>query len=218
MAAADLGDVDVGDRVGAERALDLDLVDNDAPVIGEFVLGLPGVESEAANGGRRPVTDVRFTGIDIVGQLMHTVSSPSVEYLLFVIGLGLMCSSCSAGVGVAGVAGAVVPGPGLPGWRPCPRGGWRRGALRLVRLPSTCRPASPGCGPASAPSSWSGRWCSSRLGELVTCWRVRRACCWRCWRACRHGPHPVLHADDRPGVDGRRDRRGGTDVDPDGVV
>lgn len=107
VAAADLGDVDVGDRVGAERALDLDLVDNDAPVIGEFVLGLPGVESEVAEGGRRPITDVTFTGIDIVGQLMHTVASPPVAYLLFVIGLALLVFELyTAGVGVAGVVGA----------------------------------------------------------------------------------------------------------------
>src|ERR671911_359842 len=62
--SADLGDVDVGDRVGAERAVDLGLVDNDAPVIGDFVIRLPGVESEAAEGGRRPVTEVRFSSID----------------------------------------------------------------------------------------------------------------------------------------------------------
>jgi membrane-bound serine protease (ClpP class) len=105
---ADLGDVDVGDRVGAERAVDLGLVDNDAPVIGDFVIRLPGVESEAVEGGRRPVTEVRFSSIDIVGQLMHTVSSPPVAYLLFVVGLALLLFELyTAGVGVAGVTGAL---------------------------------------------------------------------------------------------------------------
>jgi membrane-bound serine protease (ClpP class) len=105
---ADLGDVDVGDRVGAERAVDLGLVDNDAPVIGDFVIRLPGVQSEAVEGGRRPVTEVRFSSIDIVGQLMHTVSSPPVAYLLFVVGLALLLFELyTAGVGVAGVTGAL---------------------------------------------------------------------------------------------------------------
>lgn len=103
----ELGDVDVGDRIGAERALELELIDNDAPVIGDFVIGLPGVESEAVDGGRQPVTDVRFSSIDILGQLMHTVASPPVAYLLFVIGLALLLFELyTAGVGVAGVAGA----------------------------------------------------------------------------------------------------------------
>jgi membrane-bound serine protease (ClpP class) len=107
VAADELGDVDVGDRIGAERALELDLVDNDAPVIGDFVIRLPGVESEAVDGGRRPVTEVRFSSIDIVGQLMHTVASPPVAYLLFVIGLALLLFELyTAGVGVAGVTGA----------------------------------------------------------------------------------------------------------------
>lgn len=107
VAPGELGDVDVGDRVGADRALELDLIDNDTPVIGDFVIGLPGVESEAVEGGRRPVTEVRFSSIDILGQLMHTVASPPVAYLLFVIGLALLLFELyTAGVGVAGVTGA----------------------------------------------------------------------------------------------------------------
>ena len=107
VAPADLGDVDVGDRIGHERAVELDLVDNDAPVVGEFVVGLPDVESEAVEGGRQPLTEVRFASLGIVGQLMHTVASPPVAYLLFVIGLTLLLFELyTAGVGVAGVTGA----------------------------------------------------------------------------------------------------------------
>src|SRR5215207_3781147 len=86
----ELGDVDVGDRVGGPRAADLGVVDNDAPVVGDFVISLPGVETEAADGGLRPVTPVRFASPDIVAQLMHTVASPPVAYLLFVVGLTLL--------------------------------------------------------------------------------------------------------------------------------
>src|SRR3546814_2494182 len=58
------GDAAVGDRVSAEDAVELGLVDTDAPTIGEFVLGLDGVESEVVEteGGpqRQPVTQVRL--------------------------------------------------------------------------------------------------------------------------------------------------------------
>jgi membrane-bound serine protease (ClpP class) len=109
VAPTDLGDVDVGDRISAGRAVDLDLVDSDIASIGDFLLSLPGFESEPAGepGQRQPVTDVAFTKLPILGQLTHTVASPAVAYLLFVIGLALLLFELfTAGVGVAGVVGA----------------------------------------------------------------------------------------------------------------
>lgn len=105
------GDAAVGDKVGAETAVDLGLVDNDAPTIGEFVLGLDGVQSKVVGTGddrhREPVTQARFGQLPLGGQLMHTVSSPPVAYLLFVIGLALILFELfTAGVGVAGMVGA----------------------------------------------------------------------------------------------------------------
>jgi membrane-bound serine protease (ClpP class) len=106
VSATDLGAVDVGDRVGAERAVDLGLVDNDAPTILEYVVRLDGFETEVVDGQRRPVTDVTFGGLSIVGQLMHTVASPAVAYLLFTIGLALLLFELfTAGVGIAGMVG-----------------------------------------------------------------------------------------------------------------
>jgi len=104
----DLGSTDVGDRVNAERALELGLVDTDAAAIGDFVIQLPGVETEVNDDGRaEPVTTARFSKLPILGQLMHTVSSPAVAYLLFVIGLSLLVFELfTAGVGLAGVVGA----------------------------------------------------------------------------------------------------------------
>ncbi len=213
VAAADLGDVDVGDRVGAERALDLDLVDNDAPVIGEFVLGLPGVESEAANGGRRPVTDVRFTGIDIVGQLMHTVSSPPVAYLLFVIGLALLVFELyTAGVGVAGVAGAgalLLGCYGLAALPTQPVGV----ALLLFAFFAYAVDVQTG-----VPRVWTGiGTVAFVLGSLVLYDGVSVSWVTLLVAFVGHhaddaggdaddGAHPVLHADHRPGLDDRRDR------------
>ena len=106
---AELGTVDVGDRVGAGRAVELGLVDSDAPVIGQFVVDLPGVETEVVDGDRQlaDTQEVQFGGLSLVGQLMHTVASPAVAYLLFVIGLALLLFELyTAGVGIAGMVGA----------------------------------------------------------------------------------------------------------------
>ncbi len=100
-------DAAVGDKVSAGDAVDLDLVDNATPIIGQFVVNLDGVESEVVDGGRQPVTQARFAQLPLGGQLMHTVSSPPVAYLLFVIGLALILFELfTAGVGVAGLVGA----------------------------------------------------------------------------------------------------------------
>lgn len=111
------GSAAVGDDVGADTAVELGLVDNAAPTVGEFILGLDGVESRVVGTGddrrREPVTQARFAQLPLGGQLMHTVSSPPVAYLLFVIGLALIVFELfTAGVGVAGMvgAGAVVLG------------------------------------------------------------------------------------------------------------
>ena len=111
------GSAAVGDEVGADKAVELGLVDNAAPTIGEFMLGLDGVQSKVVGTGsdrhREPVTQARFAQLPLGGQLMHTVSSPPVAYLLFVIGLALIVFELfTAGVGVAGMvgAGAIVLG------------------------------------------------------------------------------------------------------------
>jgi membrane-bound serine protease (ClpP class) len=103
----------VGDNVSAGDALDLGLVDNAAPTIGLFVYGerpgegLDGAESRVVAGNREAVTQTRFAQLSLGGQLMHTVSSPPVAYLLFVIGLALILFELfTAGVGVAGLVGA----------------------------------------------------------------------------------------------------------------
>jgi len=96
----------VGERVGSELAAELGLVDNDAPVIGEFIVGLPGVESRQVDDRTEPVTTVRFGQLGLIDQLFHTVASPPVAYLLFVIGASLLVFELfTAGVGVAGMVG-----------------------------------------------------------------------------------------------------------------
>jgi len=101
------GRTSIGEKVGAELAADLGLVDTDAPVIGEFIVGLPGVETRVVDDRTEPVTQVRFGQLDLTDQLFHTVASPPVAYLLFVIGASLLVFELfTAGVGVAGMVGA----------------------------------------------------------------------------------------------------------------
>jgi membrane-bound serine protease (ClpP class) len=83
-----------------------------APTIGDFIVNLPGVQSEEVTQGdqtrRKPVTQVVFTQLPIWASLMHAAASPPVAYLLLTIGLALIIFELfTAGVGVAGVCGAV---------------------------------------------------------------------------------------------------------------
>jgi membrane-bound serine protease (ClpP class) len=90
------GKAAVGDDVDGATAAKLGVVDNVAPVVGT------GDDRE-----RQPVTQVRFGQLPLTGQLLHTVASPPVAYLLFVIGLALLIFELfTAGVGVAGLVGA----------------------------------------------------------------------------------------------------------------
>ena len=108
-------------RVGAEEAKRRGMVDEVAPTLGDFIVGLDGVRV----GGRtldtarvvrtddgprqRPTVVVSFSKPSLLPRLLHTVSSPAVAFLLLVIGLLLLVFEFfTAGVGVAGVCGAVA--------------------------------------------------------------------------------------------------------------
>ena len=108
----DAGDVDldgkasIGEKVGSETAAELGLVDSTAPILGDFVIGLPGFQTEATDDGLQPLTQVRFGQLGLVDQLFHTVASPAVAYLLLIIGGCLLVFELfTAGVGVAGMVG-----------------------------------------------------------------------------------------------------------------
>lgn len=99
--------------VNAQEAADLGITTLEAPTIGDMMVNFPGVSSRevpAENGEirREPLTQVRFGQLSLTSQLMHTVASPAVAYLLITIGLALIIFELfTAGVGVAGVVGAV---------------------------------------------------------------------------------------------------------------
>ena len=82
-----------------------------AAVIGEFIIGIDGVETRVVTvEGRRatePVSIPVFSTLPIQDQLFHTVASPAAAYLLLLIGLSLIVFELyTAGVGVAGLVGA----------------------------------------------------------------------------------------------------------------
>lgn len=101
------GRTSVGETVGSEVANEVGLVDSPAPSIGDFLLELPEFASELVDGSRQPLTQARFGRLALGDQLFHTVASPAVAYLLFVIGASLIVFELfTAGVGVAGMVGA----------------------------------------------------------------------------------------------------------------
>jgi membrane-bound serine protease (ClpP class) len=101
-----------GRELDDEEALEAGVADIEAPTLGDLVVSLPGVEVREVEDGdlvrREPVTPTRFFQLPLVDQLMHTVASPPVAYLLFVAGMALLVFELyTAGIGIAGATGAV---------------------------------------------------------------------------------------------------------------
>lgn len=97
--------------VDAERAEELGIVDRISPTLREELIGTAGVRTqEVEQDGVEQVellTTTRLSQLPLPSQLLHTVASPAVAYLLLVLGLGLLLFEFfTAGVGVAGVVGA----------------------------------------------------------------------------------------------------------------
>jgi membrane-bound serine protease (ClpP class) len=108
--------------VGPDEALAQGLIDAVVPTIGEFLADLDGQDV----GGRvldtaRVVTgsdgktqtqaagEVRFAKLPLSERLLHAAASPSVAYLLLIVGLALIVFEFfSVGIGVAGATGAVL--------------------------------------------------------------------------------------------------------------
>ncbi len=81
--------------------------------IGDFVVSIPGVPVRQVeqNGQVRkePLAQTRFAEVSLVDRLLHSIASPPVAYLLFVIGIALLLFELfTAGVGIAGVVGAAA--------------------------------------------------------------------------------------------------------------
>lgn len=128
-------------------ALRLDTPDVGVPTIRSMVLAMDGVSadgvvldtvSEGVNdegGAELRATLVKFSKLGLVDQLMHTIASPPVAYLMLLIGLALLVFEFfTAGVGVAGVVGAVCAFFACFGLAELPARGWAVALLVLAMV------------------------------------------------------------------------------------
>lgn len=110
-----------GERLSAGAATRLKAVDYVTPTLGDFIVGLDGVEAQGRtfrtaevverNGQQRrePVARVRFAKLDLVGRVLHATTNPWLAYTLLVLGLLLMVFEFySVGIGLAGLTGAIA--------------------------------------------------------------------------------------------------------------
>ena len=83
------------------------------PTLGDFLVKRESFISEIVEteGGPRlsPLTTTKINRLNLIDQLMHTVASPPVTYLLLISGLVLLLFEFfSIGVGIAGAIGAIA--------------------------------------------------------------------------------------------------------------
>ncbi len=132
------------------NALRLETPDIGVPTIRNMVLAMDGVDidddgvadlntaSEGVNdegGAELSLTLVKFSKLGLLDQLMHTVASPPVAYLMLLIGLALLIFEFfTAGVGVAGVVGAACAFFGCYGLAELPARGWAVAVVVLAML------------------------------------------------------------------------------------
>jgi membrane-bound serine protease (ClpP class) len=128
--------------------LKLDTPDEGVPTVKSMVLAMD--EAEVDVGGEMVVLDtvteqlndegntenaatlVRFSGLGLIDEIFHTVGSPPMAYLFFVIGACLLIFEFfTAGVGVAGFVGAVLTIFGCFGFSVLPT---REGAIVMLVL------------------------------------------------------------------------------------
>ena len=78
---------------------------------------------------------MRFAKLGLVDQLFHTVASPAVAFLLLLTGLALLIFEFfTAGVGVAGVVGAVCTVLACTGLATLPARGWAVGVIVVAMI------------------------------------------------------------------------------------
>jgi membrane-bound serine protease (ClpP class) len=82
---------------------------------------------------RQPDLDIRFRKLDLVGQAVHTLTSPSIAYLLLVVGLALIIFEFfTISIGLAGGTGAVALVGAFVGFDNLPVTWWALGLILLA--------------------------------------------------------------------------------------
>lgn len=108
-----------GDRLSSSAAAERQAVDVVTPTLGDFIVELDGkqlkgrtletaeVVERDGQPRREPAAQVRFAKLNLVERVLHSTTSPSIAYLLLVLGLLLMVFEFySVGIGIAGLTGA----------------------------------------------------------------------------------------------------------------
>jgi membrane-bound serine protease (ClpP class) len=137
------------ENLSADAAHRAGAVNTVEPTVGELIVSLDGravptatgpkllstatVVGEGTGRRRQPNQEVRFDRLDIANQVLHTLISPSIAYLLFVAGLALMVFEFyTCGIGLAGLAGAVALVGAFVGFSHLPVAWWAAGLLMLA--------------------------------------------------------------------------------------
>jgi membrane-bound serine protease (ClpP class) len=137
------------ENLSADAAHGAGAINTVEPTVGELIVSLDGRAVPTASGpkllstatvvgeglGRRrqPNQEVRFDRLDVANQLLHTLISPSIAYLLFVAGLALIVFEFyTCGIGLAGLAGAAALVGALVGFSHLPVVWWAAGLLMLA--------------------------------------------------------------------------------------
>jgi len=124
------------------------VTDEGIPTIASMVNALDGFEEDGVvlettedqvlddGTGRRDTTAiVRFSKLGLIDELFHSVASPAVTYLLLLVGMALLVFEFfTAGIGVAGIIGAICLVLACAGLATLPARGWAVGALILAML------------------------------------------------------------------------------------
>jgi membrane-bound serine protease (ClpP class) len=117
--------------------------------LGDFVVALDGTTLQTAAGPvkidtakvvgegkdrrRRPDLDIRFRKLDLVGQAVHTLTSPSIAYLLLVVGLALIIFEFfTISIGLAGGTGAIALVGAFVGFNNLPVTWWALGLILVA--------------------------------------------------------------------------------------
>jgi membrane-bound serine protease (ClpP class) len=117
--------------------------------LGDFVVALDGQELATAAGPvkvdtakvvgtgqdrrRQPDLDIRFRKLDLVGQAVHTLTSPSIAYFLLVVGLALIIFEFfTISIGLAGGTGAIALVGAFVGFSNLPVTWWALGLILVA--------------------------------------------------------------------------------------
>jgi membrane-bound serine protease (ClpP class) len=135
-------------RLTGDKAAEAGLIDAVAPTLGDLIIALNGKEVPTAAGpvrlttakqvdtkeGPRQTADqpVRFLKPGTFESVQHSLTSPSVVFLLLIVGLSLMVFEFfTVGIGLAGVTGAAAVAGALYGSSHLPVTWWALGLLVL---------------------------------------------------------------------------------------